>query len=816
MTADGESHRLRGLDPGKLLSVLGNGTAPEPPHVPDWTIIGIAGEGGTGIVWEARRNADGRRAAIKCAPPKNPEFIERLEMEADALRELRHPNIVRLLDAGPITDGPLSGGLYLAMEFVGGGRLSEAIPAEGMPPESAYEHFEAIAAGVAYAHEAGIRHRDLKPSNVLLDSDGTVKVADFGLARPVHQRVQALSLTRAGVVAGSFEYLPPEAYRSHYRPGLPGDIYALGVILHELLTGAPPRGRWKSCSEKAGVDIRVDGLIERALDPDSGNRWPDVPSMVGELEQIRQTPPRYAGTPLVTLPVRLTDSLWTIAGVLALITAWGAAMRLAGSQITPWIDLIGGHRIKTGSFQAILVLLLVLAAMSIWQTARLLRFRAIPMREALPSPFGLALGHGRLCAMLVGASQVIFLLLPVLLVVAIHAEAELYWLAPGDPPWLHGLAVTAWDDDRILSPWAWPEPGTNYWLQESYGPPADPLARRMDRITFYPFALPLTMVVAAGVVGLNLIFTGVTAAMRWSGRGRRAVAAGALIGLAALAFVTWQTAQGRHEKSEATRHLAMTDWEARAIRPVIDLVSWQSLRASGNAGRVPPVELAEIYAERIDYRDAGTIRRDELLERFRDQPEPPRLARSHGWLSENIDRHGGRFTVTSGAIVWSNGGPDAGNDCQAARLIVEASGSFRDGRPRISRERLIREPYYTAEERRATPGEAARWIDAFLSAIDSDPPSALILLHPLQLRFGASAPSRENAITVMQDIRRHRPLERDGPPLVAGTAPGGRTLVRVPMRSGPQRFSAEIQLVKTAAGWQALHFEFLPNPDASP
>lgn len=310
------SARLRGLDPERVLGVLNDDLRESPPQIPGWHVSGAAGEGGSGIVWRAARLTDGMLAAVKIATPDDLETVERIEREAGFLRDLRHPHIVELLETGPLRHGVDEGGLFMAMEFIDGPALVHEIPEHGLPPAQALRWFSEIASAVCHAHDAGILHRDLKPANVLVAPGGHLKVADFGLARPVHRRVHMLSLTRAGLVAGTAEYLPPEAYRRDYRPHPSADIFALGVMLHEMLTGTPPRGAWQPASTREGVDVRIDAVIRRAMDPDPRQRWPDARTMVAELDAVTASPPRFAGTPLVTFPVQVADCLWTIIGLL--------------------------------------------------------------------------------------------------------------------------------------------------------------------------------------------------------------------------------------------------------------------------------------------------------------------------------------------------------------------------------------------------------------------------------------------------------------------------------------------------------------------
>ena len=418
-TATLRTPRLRGLDPELLLGVLGDDARESLPRIPGWKILGVAGEGGSGIVWRAERVSDAVAAAIKIAPPGEPETVARIEREAGFLRELRHPHIVELLETGALEEGDQAGGLYLAMEFIDGPALVNEIPERGLPPERAFRWFREIVSAVAQAHDAGVLHRDLKPANVLVDPDGRVKVADFGLARPVHRRVHLLSLTRAGLVAGTAEYLPPEAYRGDYRPGPAADIFALGVMLHEMLTGTPPRGAWLPASTREGVDVRIDGIIRRAMDPDPEQRWPDPQAMVAALDEVLASPPRFAGAALVTFPVRVADCLWTLLGLFLFMAGTSSLLALDKAWVRLPFDLVGDHGRLIGGFHALFVLTLLGIPLGAWQIVRLWRFRHIPLREALPSPFGLRLGHSQTAAVLVFLCQLVCLLIPVVHMLAL-------------------------------------------------------------------------------------------------------------------------------------------------------------------------------------------------------------------------------------------------------------------------------------------------------------------------------------------------------------------------------------------------------------
>jgi hypothetical protein len=514
--------RLRGLAPAKVLGVLEGATA-SAPAVPGWKITGVAGNGGFGTVWKAARESDGSLAAIKIARPDDPETLERIEAEASVLASLDHPDIVRLLDTGPMDDS--EGGLFLAMEFIDGVELSQLIPPQGIDPDQAFRWFLRIAAAVAHAHVAGVLHRDLKPGNILVDAAGGIHVADFGLALPIHRRVHQLSLTRAGMIAGTAEYLPPEAYHRGYRPAVSADIFALGVILYEMLRGSPPRGAWSPVSFVRHVDVRIDEIIRRALDPEPSRRFPDVRSMMQELERVLASPPRYHGAPLVSRSVRTTDLFWTLLGIAALgITIAGIDHynRTGGDLGRRFLGVQGR---LSGGLHALFLGLTLLLPVSLWQILRLWRFRGVPMREALPAPFGIALSFSRSAALISGAAQGIVFAVPVAFCFILFLDTCGSWLRPGDPPWAHGLSVVSWGSDgTVLSPWRPGESGSRYWLIESFGPPGNPLCQVVARNEFFPLLVPLGMVLFATVACLAATTTVVMATLGWWRRKRRAAA----------------------------------------------------------------------------------------------------------------------------------------------------------------------------------------------------------------------------------------------------------------------------------------------------
>ena len=206
------------------------------PHFPGFEVRELLGRGGMGIVyraWDRRLHRDVAIKMLIAGAYARPEELERFLRGAEAKAGLRHPNIVQVYDVGDLDGRP-----YFTMEFVEGGSLAQRLAGEPMPPDQAAVLVATLADAVQAAHDGGIIHRDLKPANVLLTADGTPKVADFGLAR----RLDAgAGLTQTGDTLGTPSYMAPEqAQGKSNTVGPAADVYALGAILYESLTGRPP------------------------------------------------------------------------------------------------------------------------------------------------------------------------------------------------------------------------------------------------------------------------------------------------------------------------------------------------------------------------------------------------------------------------------------------------------------------------------------------------------------------------------------------------------------------------------------------------
>ena len=247
----------------------------ELPQVPGYRVEALLGRGGMGVVYRAWHLRLNRAVALKmllAGPCARPEELERFLREAEAVAGLRHPNIVQVYDVGDVDGRP-----YFTMEFVEGGNLAEQIQGVPQPARQAAALVATLAEAIHAAHQSGIVHRDLKPANILLTADGTPKVTDFGLARRLEGDG---GLTLSGVPVGTPSYMAPEQARGEKAAiGPATDVYALGAILYELLTGRPPfRAESATATLAAGGGRRAGAPVaaEPAGAARPGNHLPEV------------------------------------------------------------------------------------------------------------------------------------------------------------------------------------------------------------------------------------------------------------------------------------------------------------------------------------------------------------------------------------------------------------------------------------------------------------------------------------------------------------------------------------------------------------
>jgi predicted Ser/Thr protein kinase len=266
------------------LEVEDTATSAPALEVPGYELGQLLGRGGMGEVWKATQRSLGRTVAVKLLPPelaRDPEFVARFEKESAALAALSHPHIIQIIDRGSA-----SGNYYFVMEFVEGRSLREAMSGGRVTPVDAPRIVLDILRAMEAAHQKNIIHRDLKPENILLDGGGHLKVADFGLAgmRGGEERFQ---MTATSVAMGTLNYMAPEQRRDARSVDQRADLYAVGVILYELLTGELPIGRFKLPSERTrGVNPAFDPVVEKLLQPDPEHRYATATQVIADLQPL--------------------------------------------------------------------------------------------------------------------------------------------------------------------------------------------------------------------------------------------------------------------------------------------------------------------------------------------------------------------------------------------------------------------------------------------------------------------------------------------------------------------------------------------------
>ena len=331
------------------------------PLFPELEIEGVIGRGGMGVVYKARQKRLDRVVALKLLPAAlqdEPGFAERFEREARTLARLDHPSIVRVHDSGE-----REGRYYFVMEFVDGPNLRRAIDTGALGPADALRIVPQICEALQYAHDRGVVHRDIKPENVLLDAQGQIKVTDFGLAKLLDHDPADASLTRSGQVMGTLRYMAPEQYRTPDDVDHRADIYSLGVVFYEMLTGEVPMGRFEPPSERVAVDVRIDDVVLRTLERERERRYQRAEEVRSEVATItsRATalPPPLPQPPVEALPEATSEAprlnraalfgflctpaalaVWIVA-VLAGSLGPGGGVALVGVALAPILPIAG-------------------------------------------------------------------------------------------------------------------------------------------------------------------------------------------------------------------------------------------------------------------------------------------------------------------------------------------------------------------------------------------------------------------------------------------------------------------------------------------
>jgi serine/threonine protein kinase len=302
------------------------------PHL---EVIAMIGRGGMGAVYKVRQKELDRVVALKILPPgigDDRAFADRFVREAKALAKLSHSNIVTLYEFDQA-----DGLFYFVMEFVDGVNLRQLLQAGRLAPREALAIVPQICDALQYAHDHGIVHRDIKPENILLDRKGQVKVADFGVARlmsmegdvPGAESSQAgsasVSLTEAGKVMGTPQYMAPEQKERPTEVDHRADIYSLGVVFYQMLTGELPGKRIEAPARKFHLDVRLDEVVLRALEKEPARRYQQASQFKTQVETIAGTvplpPPRRVLKPALIAGVA-TSLIIGILGMTVLKNYW--------------------------------------------------------------------------------------------------------------------------------------------------------------------------------------------------------------------------------------------------------------------------------------------------------------------------------------------------------------------------------------------------------------------------------------------------------------------------------------------------------------
>ena len=267
---------------------------------PQLEILKLIGTGGMGAVYKARQPGLDRLVALKVLPPtlaSDAGFAERFNREARALARLNHTNIVTVHDFGQVrftnpghpTASPsqvVPTLYYLLMELVDGGNLRQIEQTSRLTPAQAFSIIPQICEALEFAHGEGIVHRDIKPENILLDKRGRVKITDFGIAKMVGGITEAARLTGARDIIGTLHYMAPEQLEKPLSVDHRADIYSLGVVFYEMLTGELPLGRFAPPSRKAAIDARLDQVVLHALEKEPSLRYQKASELKTAVEAI--------------------------------------------------------------------------------------------------------------------------------------------------------------------------------------------------------------------------------------------------------------------------------------------------------------------------------------------------------------------------------------------------------------------------------------------------------------------------------------------------------------------------------------------------
>jgi serine/threonine protein kinase len=312
----------------------GTRVPPDPAQLaaqfPHLEIIELLGMGGMGMVYKARQPRLDRIVALKILPvdsQHHPSFAERFGREAKALAKLNHPGIVDVYDFGQTNEY-----YYFVMEYVDGMNLRSLLNNQTVTPRQALELVVQICTALQYAHDEGVVHRDIKPENILLNKKGQVKIADFGLAKLLSNAPDT-ALTMSQAAMGTLNYMAPEQRQNAQGVDHRADIYSLGVVFYEMLTGEVPMGRFEPPSKRVQVDARLDDVVLRALEREPARRYQQASEVKTDVETVTSTH-RSFQTPRQEAPQQFTTAIQVLLALLIVSLVVGiVAVAMGGTYL---------------------------------------------------------------------------------------------------------------------------------------------------------------------------------------------------------------------------------------------------------------------------------------------------------------------------------------------------------------------------------------------------------------------------------------------------------------------------------------------------
>ncbi len=342
------------------------------PHFPHLEILECLGRGGMGVVYKARQRSLNRLVALKLLAPEradDPAFAARFENEARALAALSHPHIVGVHDFGKA-----GGYYYLLMEFVDGMNLRQVLQNKRLTPKEALSIVPPVCDAFQCPHDQGLVHRDIKPENLLIDRHGVVKIADFGIAKIVRDAPDRIANSEGEPIEGTIslplgtpDYAAPE--QANGTADHRADIYSLGVVLYEMLTGERPADKIEAPSKRVQVDLRIDEIVLRALEREPELRFATAAEFRTRVEAVAGTRRSEAGRP----PFQTSEATGARPWVMA-----AAALTLFYAGVG-FLSLLGALRV--GVIEALIVLAIVGAIL--WKTGLLPRLSPADFRRGL-------------------------------------------------------------------------------------------------------------------------------------------------------------------------------------------------------------------------------------------------------------------------------------------------------------------------------------------------------------------------------------------------------------------------------------------------